>query len=314
MFFWLNYRDLLRGSLGLVRTPTLLRIRIVKILRYTTLSLISLALWSSTLHSAQAFDCAAMLGGDFIETSSGVWVKVDGRMIFLADGGGNSISPMSSASHAAILRKQLGSAVFDQIMASPHSDKRLAEAVGQIVAGRENPAEVLDAETVKERVQQVGSTSPLPSEVERDVFRVLDSMERNASDLTQWLKPKFTDARIRQLNSNLFDWPEITRFISETTIVYKAVLVEVKLNDAHALILSGGRSGIPDLTHQETLSALELMVPRERVLAWRPGYVLVRGNDTSMVKGSIEFRLKGSSEALRSEFYDFTGLAVNRNP
>ncbi len=244
---------------------------------------------------------------DFQETRTGTWIQRNGRMIFVADATGISITTpiVNSSAHLEIIRRQVGDERFRQIMSSPSRDKDLADAMNGVAEQREDPALVLDAEKIHDEIEQYRFDADLPENLEKMALRKLKFMERFASPMTPWLRPKVLNKRIAQLGQVWFDDP-ISKQVSKTVALYKAVLVKVHLKDTHQFIFSSGTSTFADMTHSELHGTLEIVIPRNRRRDSIPGYIMVRADDETMMKGRVDFIRKGDKTVMFSEVYDFT--------
>ncbi len=249
--------------------------------------------------------------GNFEETRDGIWTRDNGRLVFISNSGAviNGAPILNSASHLEIIRRQIGDARLNQILSSSTPDDDLSKLMADIALAAENPENVREAEEILEETESYPAAQPLPELLEKQILTLLKTMERLASPLAEWLKPKVLNGRLNQLLPGTFDNKEMERRIGPTVRIYKASLVNVLLSKPRQFIISSGRYAQPDMYHAVAQEVLNKMIPKARFFNRRdaiPGYILVYGENESFLKGRIEFVRKGDLTVERSENYDFT--------
>lgn len=275
-------------------------------------------LFSFTSFAKQA--CQEILSSDlrhfhspveFSEKATGFYTLHRGQMVFVRDDEGlrKVISPpiLNSAAHREILRRQLGAERFSSLMSSQDRERSLAEILkAEVEKNQGHPATSEDPEELKSEVSRYGRHEPLPAELEARVLKYLRSVQRLASPMTAWLKPKLLGGKLQQLPVELLEDP-IARIASPDRFLYKAQLIEVFLGEKRQILLSAGASGLPDGVHQLVLESLLMIVPRERLRSVTPGYLVIsflNSNDPRF--GVIEFLTKGlHKQNLQRENFDF---------
>lgn len=248
---------------------------------------------------------------EFSEKTKGFYTLHHGQLVFVRDEEGTRkvISPpiLNSAAHREILRRQLGAERFSSLMSSADRERALAEILKAEAEKNEgHPAISEDPEELKAEVSRYGRHEPLPTELEARVLKYLRSVQRLASPMTAWLKPKLLGGKLQQLPVDLLEDP-IARIARPDRVLYKAQLIEVFLGEKRQILLSAGASGLPDGVHQLVLESLLMIVPRERLRSVTPGYLAIsflNSNDPRF--GIIEFLTKGlHKQSLLQENFDF---------
>ncbi len=247
---------------------------------------------------------------EFSETRNGTWMERGGRLIFVPIDGSASIrAPIeNNASHLEIIRRQIGNERFNQIMSSPSSGDELARILAEIAIAAENPDNVREAEELLEDIEAYAPSQPLSEELERQVLTLYKKMERLASPMAEWLRPKVLEGRINQLPASSFDQRDIERRIGPNVRIFKASKVTILLAKPRTFIISSGKSSFPDNLHSVAQDVLNKLLPKSRFFNRRdavPGYLIVYGNNGNFNQGRIEFVRKGDLVVEDLESFDF---------
>lgn len=245
----------------------------------------------------------------FDTTRTGTWYNLHGRMVFVPHDSKAAVikQPMdkNTAAHLAILERQMGVAALDEAISSSSSPQEGMERVLQQQQA-EMSEEHLDLDALLAEVSAYPSNVDLPQALEDKIMTALRHFERLATPMVDWLRPKVLSKRLGQLpNSSFTD--NITTWISPTVKVHKANLVTVRLNGIKQFVLSSSFYASPDSYHRSSMAFLSLILPESRLVEKeRPGYLVIKAWDETLLSGQIQFVTKGNKEVLFRESYDYT--------
>lgn len=223
----------------------------------------------------------------------------------------NVLGEQNFGSHLEIIRRQLGTKRFINIMESDDPDHALVRAIRNDLAESEDQENVEDAETLKQIIESdFGPKDPLSENRARQVIAIYQRMGRTAPTLVEWLEPLLRGNKLRQLNKSLLQDP-IEKTVRPNIIIYKAIQVKLMLDVPTTFFISAGESGSPDTFHEILIGAITMVVPKSRILSSRSGYLVIENYIPKEPRyGSIKFVTKGFvKETLASEGFDFRDLA-----
>lgn len=219
----------------------------------------------------------------------------------------NVLGDQNFGSHLEIIRRQLGTKRFINIMESNDPDHALVRAIRNDLAETEDQENVEDAETLKQIIEtDFGPKEPLNETRARQVMAIYQRMGRTAPTLVEWLEPLVRGNKLRQLNKSLLQDP-IEKTVRPNIVIYKAIQVKLLLDVPTTFFISAGESGSPDTFHEILIGAITMVVPKSRIMASRSGYLVIENYIPKEPRyGSIKFVTKGfAKETLLSEGFDF---------
>lgn len=237
---------------------------------------------------------APLKGGEVIETRNGFWVFRKGQSAFYRDSGQTVASVfVEDASHLEILRRQLGEARYEKILASRHPGRAVDKAIDERVTKKFEAAGLLaTANRIREQILQVPGNRPIPTRWVEQGLSALVEMGLGAPTFKRFIHRQIELRGIEAVSSGQFagNYGPIEAKWARVEVVIGSIEERVRSGRAAmpktSILVTAAHLGYSEYQHSELRLAIQHVFGASRCpypdsTRYQNGELVVDETDTS---------------------------------